>query len=285
MTDNPCTCDDCPGNPLRDNQTICDSCANNLNRALGDIPWYTEELDITSARASGIDYRTWSQGDGTDLPLVVHIGAMEARTNLHAILTSWVLFCRDEHLPHQSPNNSLPADNPAAMSRWLMWRLDALTRHELGPDAHNEITAAVRRCTRAIDRRQDRQYLGACTNPECGAGSLYVRGNHRNAGCDLCGYEYEAAAIRDQVLAELMDRICTGAEIARLSTFLGLNLEREKVRKRIETWNRRGRIETHGHIDGAPTFKFGDVYAALIQSTESGAASFANRLRNRLATA
>jgi hypothetical protein len=45
----------------------------------------------------------------------------------------------------------LPPDTLAAMSAFLLDRLEALRHHELAPTLHDEITRAVGRCVTAVD--------------------------------------------------------------------------------------------------------------------------------------
>ena len=69
--------------------------------------------------------------------------------------------------------------------------------------------------------------------------------------------------MRARLLGELDDRLCTAAEIAHLSTYLGLKADREQVRKRINQWNKRGLITEHPGVTDEVTFRFGEVYERL----------------------
>ena len=164
--------------------------------------------------------------------------------------------------------HDLPADNLPALSRWLLWRVDGLTLNEIGSDAVDEITSAVAHCHRVIDRPADRQYLGACE--ECDDGRLYARPGGALARCDYCGTTVEAQKLRDRMLDELDDRLCTAAEIARLSTYLGLRADRETVRKRINQWHKRGLLNEVSSFSDEPTFRFGGVYAMLAKAEYGG---------------
>ena len=254
------------GRPARDEAYACDTCGDELARALGDITWLADELETTITRQKGVDYRNVGGSSGgkkaSERPSPVVWGASEARTDLKAVLVSWALYCDAENVRNSDPHGGLPDDDLVAISRYLMWRVDGLMLVEIGPDAVDEITSAVAHCHRLIDRPADRQFLGRCQ--ECNEdGSLYARPGSEWATCDLCGCKIEAQTVRDSLLAELDDRLCTAAEIAHLSTYLGLKADREQVRKRINQWNKRGLIVEHPSVTAEVTFRFGEVYAKL----------------------
>jgi hypothetical protein len=232
-----------------------------LARSLGDVPWLTEELEVTISRQKGVDYRGVGGSGSTERTLPVVWGASEARTHLKALLVSWALFCASEGVRSSDPRPEMPADNLPALSRWLMWRVDGLMLNDIAPEAIDEITGAVAHCHRLIDRPADRQYLGDCTG--CGVGKLYARAGSEWARCDECGEGVQAQTLRDDLLAKLDDRLCTAAEIARLSTYLGLRADRDQVRKRINQWHLRGRLDVHPGVTDEVTFRFGEVYAML----------------------
>jgi hypothetical protein len=250
------------GRPTRDAAYVCDDCADLLARSLGDIPWLDEQLDVTVTRSSGIDYRTLGGAKATESPSPVHWAASEARTHLKALLVSWVLWCSEERVRNSDPTTGLPADNLIALSRWMLWRVDGLALHDIGGEAVSEIADAVQACHRLIDRHPERQYLGPCE--ACESGRVYARPGSKRATCDACDASTDAEAVRAKLLASLDDRLCTAAEIARLSTYLGLQAGREQVRKRINQWHSRDQIETHAAFSDEPAFRFGEVYAMLV---------------------
>lgn len=259
MTD--CRC----GRPTRDTLTVCDACADQLGVALGDIAWLVDELDTTITRQRALP--TEGGPTGAETPLPWHEKASEALRHLKAILVSWALFCDAEHVPHQSPANGLPDDTAEALSRWLLWRIDGLTRHELGPDAVDEITDAVAKCRRVIDRRPERWYAGPCTahpgggedSRECGS-DLYAKRQTGDVECRDCGAVYDVAARRAWLLAEAEDRLADAATVARAVSWLGaVPLTPALVRK----WAERGRIIAKGHDGSRPLYRIGDAIDLL----------------------
>ena len=252
---NECNC----GKPARDQAYFCDDCGQRLSVALGEIPWLADELETTITRQKGTNYAGVS-AKGSETPSPVNWGASEARTHLRAVLVSWVRFCADERVRNASPHLGLPTDDLPAISRWLMWRVDGLSLLDIGPDAVEEITDAVAKCHRLIDRPADRQYLGRCDM--CNEGRYFARLGGTWATCDTCEARTEAEQIRTRLLDELDDRLCTAAEIAHLSTYLGLRADRDQVRKRINQWHKRKVIASESMFE-EPAFRFGVVWRLL----------------------
>lgn len=262
MSGNECRC----GRPTRDAAYGCDTCADSLSYALNDVPMLDEELEVTTTRQQGIDYRRVGGGSGgkkaSERPSPVVWSAADARAHLKALLVSWALLCHEDSITNSSPDEGLPADTLPALSRWLLWRVDGLMLHKIGLEAIDEITDAVAHCRRLIDRPADRQYLGNCDG--CEGGRLYAAHGGKVARCSTCDAKIEAEVLRAKLLKQLDDRLCTAAEIARLSTYLGLKADREQVRKRINQWHKRDQIEAHAAFSDDPAFRFGEVYTKLV---------------------
>lgn len=261
-TSNECRC----GRPTRDAAYGCETCADSLSYALNDVPMLDEELEISVTRQQGIDYRRVGGGSGgkkaNERPSPIVWSAADARAHLKALLVLWTKFCHEEHVTNSSYDHGLPADNLPAISAWLLWRVDGLMLHEVGLEAIDEITDAVAQCRRLIDRPADRQYLGGCEG--CGEGRLYGTPGGKIARCSTCDAKIEAEVLRKKLLDQLDDRLCTAAEIAHLSTYLGLKATREQVRKHVEYLARQGRLEKHAAISDAAVYRFGEVYGHLV---------------------
>jgi hypothetical protein len=268
MTEMTCKC----GKPTRDDRYVCDACSDDLARALGDIAWLDEELETTITKRKGVDYRRVGGGSGgkREQPSPPEWTASNARTHLKGVLVAWVRFCADEDVRHSSPHLGLPVDELTAISRWLLWRVDGLSLHDIGAEAVDEITSAVAHCHRLIDRPADRQFLGRCEPCEAVGheGRLYARPGGSLARCSVCGDTVDAERLREKLLHDLDDRLCTAAEIAHLSTYLGLQAGREQVRKRINQWHKRERITAEHAFAPEPVFRFGIVWRLLQQEDE-----------------
>lgn len=249
---------DC-GKPTRDGAYFCEDCADQLAKALGDVTWLTEELETTISRQKGGTYNETSKGAETPSP--VNWTASEARTHLRGVLVSWVLFCRDEHVRNSSPNqDALPGDTLPDLARWLLWRVDGLSLLDIGPSAVEQITSATAHCHRLIDSPPVKQYLGTCLLCD---GRQYAAPRGTWATCEACDAKTLAQPIRDAMVQKLDDRLCSAAEIADLSSYLGLKANREQVRKRVNQWHKRGRIVREHAFADEPVFRFGIVRRLL----------------------
>ncbi len=276
MSANECRC----GKPTRDAAYSCDQCSDNLATALGEVPWLDGELETTTTGARGVDYaatggstistvgETW-KGDAPELgahiqPAPVHWGASDAKAHLKALLVSWVLFCEAEAVRHSSPKDGYPADTLGALSAWLLWRVDGLALHEIGPDAVDEITEAVTKCKGIIDRRPDKWFAGPCNEPDendvlCGA-DLYAGSSKGAVACRDCGTTYDVAARRAWLLEAAHDRLADAATLARAISWLGT----EPVNSaRVRKWAERGRITAKGHEGLKPLYRIGDAIILL----------------------
>lgn len=254
------------GRPTRDDAYVCDACADGLARALGDVPWLNEELETTITRQRALP--TEGGSASTETPLPWHEQASDARRNLHGLLATWCRFCNEESVRHSSPRDGLPEDDLTAMSRWLLWRVDGLALHDIGPEAVDEVTNAVAECERLIDRRPDRWYAGPCTElleeVVCNA-DLYAKRATGDVECRTCGAVYDVAARRDWLLAEAEDRLADASTVARAVSWLGAEA---LTPARVWKWAERGRIVAKGHDGKRPLYRIGDAIDLLAADTQ-----------------
>jgi len=96
---NTCKC----GRPTRDEAYVCDTCSEELAKALGDIPWLESELETTITRTKGVDYRTKGGTRASERPSPVVWGAAEARGHLRAVLVAWSKFSSEEGVRNSAP--------------------------------------------------------------------------------------------------------------------------------------------------------------------------------------
>lgn len=271
MTENRCRCD----RPTRNDAYVCDHCADELGKALGDVAWLAEELEVTIGRESAQQYTGGSRS--AEKPLPLNWGASEARTHLKALLVSWALFCAAEGVRSTDTRPGMPADDLVALSRWLLWRVDGLMLHDIGPDAVDEITSAVAHCHRAVDIPVEKQYMGACDACET---PLWARARAQVVVCKRCAAEFPTegrrSALEDQAMDKLMDRLFTASESALILCAHGFAPDTDEVRlaDRIRKWAKPRqisttttlppRLATRGHVKRAdkrtrPAYKLGDI--------------------------
>lgn len=269
-----CVC----GRPTRDTFVLCDDCINTLDRAIGDVTWVTEELDVTMTRQRSAPIVPGAPSATRGLPW--HEKAAEAIRELHNLLVLWVRLCDEEGVG--SGPSDLPADNPPALAAWLLHRVDGIAQHDAAVDALDEITNAVAECERIVFwKRRSRIYLGICgqrVEDEDGVvlldsctGEVYAEEGAQVGACDYCGQGVTVVIRQGDLNRQLDDRLCTAAELARLAVILGLDAPRDSVRKKIHYWHRHRRIPQRGVIledtkagpVEVPTFRYGEVRIML----------------------
>ncbi len=257
-----CAC----GAPTPDTATMCPTCNDHLARLIGDVPAMVDDLEVTMtgqrAKVAG------SSGGGAGIHW--NEAAGDTLRTLRKELAADVQTCIKDHVRTQSPTDTTPnPHDPKAMSRWLLWRVAGLAYHADGHPMLTRLTTIEQATARIIDNRAPNQYLGRCTSMrdgvECG-GSIYAPAGKETGTCERrdCKAEYDVEASRAGLEDALDARLYTAAEIASLSVYLGLPVSRERVRKLLNQWHRRGRIVPHGtDTNGAPMFTYGDVRALL----------------------
>lgn len=246
-------------------------CAEELSRALGDCAWVNEELETTITRQRSTPITGSAPSAERGLPW--HERGAEAQRNLHGLLVSWVRFCGEEGvrgLPAWEPTDRIPS-----LSRWLLHCVNGLTLHDIAPEAIDEITDAVADCQRIVFyKRRSRTYLGTCEKVvvderddvvtlNC-PGEVYAEEGAAVGACDDCGQGVTVVIRRAELEKRLDDRLCTASEIARLATYLGLHVDRDKVRQRVHYWHRHKRVLSRGVDDqDAPLFRYGEIRSML----------------------
>lgn len=260
MSDQTCNC----GQPTRDNGYVCDDDLGNLARALGEVPWVVEQLEVTLTKARGVDYTTLGGAASSEVALPLDVRAFEASGALRAALVTWVRFCDEESVRHQSPKSELPTDDLVAMSRWLLWRVDGLGLNDLGWDAVSEITRAIGRCRMVIDRPAEKRYAGPC---ECGR-DLYAKPGARVTKCRSCEREYDVEEMRDWMRKATEGRLVTALEG---STLLG-RFDLPTAQKTIDKWHERKRVLDHGkNPQGRWIYLMSDLIALAAQGERMSA--------------
>lgn len=235
MTDQ-CRC----GTPTRDNAHTCDECANNLTRALAETPWLIDQLEITLTKQKGVDYTAadGTKGGTKTRPAPANLGALEAAGQLRAALLTWTRHCHHQQTRNQSPTQGLPVLEPKPMSRWLMWRIDGLTLDPQGPQAVEDITRAVNKARRVVDRAPEQRYAGPC---ECGK-DIYHRPGAVQASCRACGRAYDVGELYEWMRSQVRGRLVTAKEGAMLLSRFGVATKRDTIDK----WHQRGRVANRG---------------------------------------
>lgn len=271
MTNNACGC----GKPT--DAYVCQTCAGALEKALGDCTWLDDELMTTITRQKGASTEGGARGTNTSLPF--HETASNARRELHTTLTKWVRYCSRNQVrgtPRWETRDTIPS-----RSRWLLNCVHGLTLNEAGGEAVQELTDAVSEAERIVFwKRRSRQYLGPCAQTvldeydeiihEVCPGDVYADEGAPVGECDLCGQGVTVAIRKGELTKELDDRLYTAAEIAWLATFLGLQQDRDRVRKQVNSWHSRKLIQPAGKdAQEDPMFRYGDIRALLYSTYDT----------------
>lgn len=260
-----CAC----GQPTRDNAYGCDDCAGELSRFIATIPWLVEQLDITIVRDRA------KRPGGGDTELMWNDHASRARRRLVALLVKAVRLCQVARVAHQSPDDTTPPTTPPdleAISRWLLWRVDGLLHVQVFPHLLRACMQTERAIMGAIDCGPDLIYLGVCTKDTDGEpcnGSVYAVLGEPNGNCQACRATWATDPSRENLYRELDSMLCSAAEIARLSTYLGVPATRDQVRKLVNQWHTRGRLAARGHdASENPLFLYSEVRTLLSATYE-----------------
>lgn len=257
-----CAC----GRPTRDSAYGCENCGDELRRALADSPWWAEQLEITTTKQQA--KRPGASGRG-NVGLPWHDKAADLGHALRNHLVTTVRLCEEEHVRHSSPYDGLPEDTIPAISTWLMWRVDGLMFNAAFGDVLRDAVQIEKNAAWMIDRQPDRMFLGPCRFRQVCGGVVYSKPGEKTAKCRACGTEYDVVQQRDDLQKQLDDRLCTAAEIAKLATYLGIDAERDVVRRRINRWHNGEVIRPASWItnertgERTPRFRFGDVLPRL----------------------
>lgn len=248
----PCPVDGCD-RPARSGY-MCGGCEAELARALDAVPAVVADLHDTLSRQTSNGTAT---GRSAVTPLPFDARASEAMRVLRNTLVGWV-----RQLQETQPQ-PWPRDSSASMAAWLSARLSRILKHPAAPDAHAEITGAVRHAQRVTDRPPDRQFAGRC--PQCDA-PLYARPGARAVQCRDCDADpTDVTTQRDAMLAAITDQLVTATQAADILTRLAAPLSAELVRQ----WATRGRLAAHGRdVHGHPLYRVSDVRELLIAKLE-----------------
>lgn len=221
---------------------LCGGCEADLTRALGDVPWLAEQLDITLAKQGSHA----PAGRSAGVPLPYDPRATEAGFVLKSALVGWVRILVEAH-PEGGPADTLPD-----VAVWLLARVERLAMHHDAGSAVDEIRSAVWHGIRLIDRPADLVYAGPCP---CGT-DLYARPEAPQVTCRGCGTEHRVADRREWMLAAIDDALFHAAGAAHVLTSLGEECSAERVRQ----WASRGRVLAHGcDGQGRPLYRISEL--------------------------
>lgn len=239
------------------------------------VPGLWDELQATIVGERAIDYSAGGAGGGSGERGVVSVGLVlpEAASDIAEVLRLWlrhlVRLAVEFRLDHYAPPewvSRFPQASVPGMAEWLAWRVDAMAWNPEAADAAGSTYRLISQAAWVVNRPSARQDLGDCPAEGCD-GHLSAIQYATFASCDVCRQQVEAQPLRDRLLDTLDDRLCTAAEIAHLTTYLGLRKNREQVRKQVNQWAHRGPLAYRTPApNGDPRFRFGDAKTLLLEA-------------------
>lgn len=156
--------------PTRDVFLLCDGCRRELDRALKELPDHLIDLHdaLTQQVKLGEGLAVKLFAKAYDRPLPFNVAASDLAATVRLRLRGWVMDIHETH-----GEKPLPANNPAAMAKWLRWRMDLLAAHPAALEIFDEITEAYNDVRRLVDipPTRARFEVGPCpeTDPTDGA--------------------------------------------------------------------------------------------------------------------
>lgn len=261
-----CTVESC-SRPVPDNAYVCPRCAHLLDRALGDVTSLLEELAVTRARLSRAGKQLGPSSGERALPYDVN--AAEAHEVLTNTLTTWARLVLEERGGTIAASDREPGDVAAG---YLLGSVEWLRHHEAGPEAVDEIAAAVRQAERAIDTGIERIFADVCGVDGCPE-ALYAHLGRDRVRCRACGTVHEVAPRREAMLGQVSKMLLPAHQVADACAVLGSPVTPDRVRQ----WATRGRLIDKGpDRQGRPTYavcealELAEQHAARTAQTRRG---------------
>lgn len=243
---------------------LCNDCQRDLEIHVDNLPWALEQLQ--NAATNQTRFTTGGGAKSTETPLMFNPFASTALASLTATVHIWQGRIADHS------GQPVRFSNPIKAARWIGGHTPSTRTFINAGQMLDALIYALEHVETVINRPPSPQYLGDCASTDdrghtC-PGRMFAYPNEVEARCDTCGKEIEAAARRLTLLRELDDRHLTAAEIARMATYMGLTIDREQVRKRINQWHSRKRIEQVNSDGATAQFRFMEVRLMLEQDEE-----------------
>lgn len=143
----------------------------------------------------------------------------------------------------------------------------AIRRHPQAAEIVSGIGYVIKAAYRAIDRMQERQYMGQCLFEEDGLtchAEVWARPGAHQVTCTQCGITHEVAERREWLLEKAEDMIVTPREASRyVGEVGGLEVRQQQIRNYLD----RKRIAVRPSPDGLKRFRLGDLLQVLRDDT------------------
>lgn len=223
---------------------LCPACTDDLERILADIPHLVADLEI-HAWGQVVMPSSGEEGEGTGIS-----AASTLIHHIHGDLVTAVRILTERRgiIPDLS-------DNTATLAAWLLRNAAAIPLDPAGPDILTGLQRWHARTLRAIDRPEDRIYIGLCD--QCATPLRAIEGRAEYA-CPTCRRNHDVQAKLDSIAQRLRDQLATVAELQVIAHRCGHKVTEHAIRGLI----RRGRLQRVGKGDPA-RYRAQDLLAVL----------------------
>jgi hypothetical protein len=150
----------------------------------------------------------------------------------------------------------------AAAALFLIGQLEWIRQQQFADEANEQLRAAGAVIRRIVDAPAQRLIVGQC---DCSA-YLYAYDGEKAVTCEDCKLRWDVEESREGLREALRGYLMTAAEAAVLLAFFGLAGDRNRCRKTIVMWAQRGRIVSHGEVEGDPAYQFGEILDRAVQT-------------------
>jgi hypothetical protein len=248
MSGGECVICTAPANGL----TLCTTCATGLRHELADVPDLITNLDITRARLDQLIAPHDHGPRSTTAPLPFRPHIAEIVWILRDTLGAWVTTLHGEYKPTTETSD---------LARWLLARMDTITRYPNAAQLLDEITDAIHQARRAIDRPDDqRRFLGPCGGNNGGCREeLYGMPWLHTTTCPACGTQHNIIDRQAWLNEVAQNHLGTAVDIAGFLRLTGIRCTPSMIR----SYARRGRLTGVPTGQGRTLYRIRDVLTAL----------------------
>lgn len=217
---------------------LCSDDTDAMLGMLAAVPQLLEQLDVAVSRQAKVGNGGKAGKGSAHLRSPINVGAMEVRDELEAVAAIWGSLTVE----------ALRRDPNVARGVVVLGR-------------------SVKNAYRAIDRAQERVYLGVCMYEEGDAtchAELWARPNAKELTCSQCGVTHDVAERRAWLLLHAADTICTVREASQwLGDVGGIPVTQDRIRGYVK----RKRLTYRPGVDRR--IRLGDLLDIVMQ--DSGA--------------
>jgi hypothetical protein len=141
--------------------------------------------------------------------------------------------------------------------------IDAIRRDPAAASILSGVGLAVKNAYRAIDRMQDRQYLGQCLFEEDGLtchAEIWAKPGAHQVTCTQCEITHDVYERRKFMLKKADGMLCTVREA---SQYIGSYGDLVITESTIRSYISKGRIGYHGKVAGSSVIRLGDLLEVI----------------------